>query len=80
MREDADAKAAAERVVQVVLAVLRGYGLDGEQALHATRALRSALHGFVSLEAQQGFGLPLSLDESFSVLVTTIDRGLTGSA
>jgi AcrR family transcriptional regulator len=80
MREDAEAKAAGERVVEVVLAVLRGYGLDGDQALHATRALRSALHGFVSLEAQQGFGLPLSLDESFVVLVTTIDRGLSGAA
>ena len=31
-----------------------GYGLEGEEALHATRAIRSALHGFVLLEAQRG--------------------------
>ncbi|MGO9490018.1 MAG: TetR/AcrR family transcriptional regulator [Solirubrobacteraceae bacterium] len=67
---------AATRVLAVVLAVLRGYGLEGEPALHAARALRSALHGFVSLEAQGGFGLPLSLDQSFAALVALIDRGL----
>jgi AcrR family transcriptional regulator len=68
--------AAAERLVAVVLAVLSGYGLSGEEALHATRVVRSALHGFVTLETQQGFGLPLSLDESFETLVEMLDRGL----
>jgi AcrR family transcriptional regulator len=67
---------AAGRVVAVVLAVLGGYGLEGERALHATRAIRSALHGFVLLETQQGFGLPLDLDESFAALVAVLDRGL----
>jgi AcrR family transcriptional regulator len=69
---------AAGRVVAVVLAVLLGYGLEGEEALHATRAIRSALHGFVLLETQQGFGLPLDLDESFAALVAMLDRGLRG--
>jgi AcrR family transcriptional regulator len=69
---------AATRVVDVVLAVLRGYGLEGEQALHMVRALRSALHGFVSLEAQHGFGLDLSLDDSFAALVAMFDRGFGG--
>lgn len=67
---------AAGRVVAVVLAVLAGYGLEGEKALHATRAIRSALHGFVLLETQQGFGLPLDLDESFALLVAMLDSGL----
>lgn len=73
---DAEAMQAAAEVVEVVLAVLRGYGLAGEDAIHATRALRSALHGFVSLEAEGGFGLPVSLEESFRRLVELIDRGL----
>ncbi len=73
---DPDADAAARRVVEVVLAVLRGYGLEGEPALHQTRALRSALHGFVALEAEEGFGLPLPLDESFEALIALFDRGL----
>jgi hypothetical protein len=52
-----------------VLDVLAGYGLTGADAVHAARALRSALHGFVSLEAAGGFGLPESLDESYDRLV-----------
>ncbi len=67
-----DAPAAAEaagRLVQVVLSVLQGYALEGDEALHATRALRSSLHGFVALESAGGFGLPLDLDVSFARLV-----------
>jgi AcrR family transcriptional regulator len=71
-----DAASAGERVVGVVLAVLRGYGCTGEDALHAVRVIRSALHGFVVLENGGGFGLPLSLDETFERLVAVLDRGL----
>ncbi len=67
---------AAEQLVGVVLAVLRGYGLGGDDAVHAARVLRAALHGFVSLEAEGGFGLPLRLDESFRLLVAVLDTGL----
>jgi AcrR family transcriptional regulator len=74
-RSEAAAEA-GERIVAVVLAVLAGYGLEGDPALHAARAIRSALHGFVLLETGQGFGLPLSLDESFAVLVAMLDSGL----
>ncbi len=79
-RLDGRAAQAAERTVGVVLAVLEGYGLEGEEALHATRAIRAALHGFVLLEAQQGFGLPLDVDESFGRLVEVLDRGLADRA
>ena len=68
-------KAAGRAGVEVVLAVFRGYGLEGDAALHATRCLRSALHGFVSLEAGGGFGLPLDLDVSFEHLLQTLDCG-----
>jgi len=67
---------ASERAVAVVVAVLAGYGLEGERALHATRAIRSALHGFVLLEAEEGFGLALDVDQSFAELVALLDRGL----
>jgi hypothetical protein len=56
--------------------VLRGYGIEGEDALHATRMIRAALHGFVLLEAVGGFALDLSVDESFTRLIATLDRGL----
>lgn len=68
-RDAQAADAAANRLVEVVLNVLAGYDLQGDAALHATRALRSSLHGFVSLENAGAFGLPLALDESFAQLV-----------
>lgn len=74
----ARASEAAERTVDVVLAVLAAYDLQGDEALQATRAIRSALHGFVLLEAGDGFGLPLDVDESFEVLVELLERGLRG--
>jgi AcrR family transcriptional regulator len=66
----------ARPVVDVVLAVLRGYGLEGDDALHATRIVRAALHGFAALETDQGFGIPLDLDETFARLVAVLDTGL----
>lgn len=70
----------ATALVEIVLAVLRGYGLRGEDAFHGARTIRAALHGFVSLEAEGGFGLPLDLDESFTRLIETLDAGLRDSA
>lgn len=67
---------AVTRLVGVVLAVLRGYGLGGRRAIHAARAVRAALHGFVLLESGSGFGLGLPLDDSFGELVALLDRGL----
>ncbi len=62
-------RAAEERVVQIGLAVLASFGLGGDDALHALRGLRSLAHGFATLEAAGGFGLPLDCNESFRRLV-----------
>ena len=59
-----------------MLAVLRGYELDGDDAIHAARIIRSALHGFVALQSAGGFGIPLDLDETFARLVAVLDVGL----
>jgi hypothetical protein len=75
-RSGSDALAAAGAAVDVVVAVLRGYGLDGEEAIHATRIVRSALHGFAALETDEGFGIPLDLDATFARLVAVLDAGL----
>lgn len=74
--EDDDAADAAAQLVGVVLAVLRGYALGGDDAIHAARVVRSALHGFVTLERSGGFAIPLGLDETFARLVAMLDRGL----
>jgi len=70
---------ASDEVVNVCLAVLRGYGLDRRAALHALRGLRSAVHGFATLEAVGGFGIPLSIDESFAWLVECFVGGLNAA-
>jgi AcrR family transcriptional regulator len=63
-------------LLEVVFAVLRGYSLDDDAAIHAARVVRSSLHGFVSLETDAGFGIDLDLDQSFSLLVSVLDQGL----
>ena len=68
--------AAAQALVELLLAVLRGYGLQDEDAIHAVRVVRAALHGFVLLETGDGFGMPLDLDETFERLVQTLHRGI----
>ena len=73
--EDPELQSSGRAAVDVALAVFRGYGLEGDAALHATRCLRSALHGFVTLEAAGGFALALDLTESFEHLLQTLDCG-----
>jgi AcrR family transcriptional regulator len=73
---DEEMRAAAKGAVDVVLAILRGYGLEGDDAIHAARAVRSALHGFVTLETGGGFGIPVDLDESYARMVRALARGL----
>lgn len=74
--DDPEALAAGSDAVNVLTAVLAGYGLTGEDTIHAARAVRSALHGFAVLEAGGGFGIKLDLDESFARMVDLLDRGL----
>jgi AcrR family transcriptional regulator len=77
---DSDTAAAGDRLVQVLAAVLRGYGLEGEDAIHGIRLVRSALHGFVTLESDRGFGMPISLEETYRRLIMMLDRGLRATA
>jgi AcrR family transcriptional regulator len=74
--DDAEHRASAQESVDVVFAVLRSWNLEGDDAVHAARAFRSAVHGFVALEAAGGFAIPVDLDESFERLVATLAGGL----
>lgn len=67
---------AAERAVGVFHAILDGYGISGDDAIDAIRYARSALHGFVALEAAGGFGLPQSVDASYERLIAAVDHAL----
>jgi AcrR family transcriptional regulator len=70
--DDSDDIAASQAVLDVVTAVLAGYQLREDDAIDATRALRSTLHGFVTLELGGDFALPVDVDRSFARLI----RGL----
>ena len=74
---DLDLEAAGRDALEVVLAVLRDYRLEGDEVLHAARALRSALHGFVLLETGGGFGLDLDVTQSYRWLLKMFEAGLT---
>lgn len=72
--------AAGAAVVDVLMAVLRGFGLTGDDAVHGARAIRAAVHGFVSLELAGGFAIPVQLDASFDWTVRALAAGLRAPA
>ena len=75
-RGDEEHRAAASEAVDVMLAVMRGWDLEGDDAIHAVRAFRSAVHGFVAIEAADGFGMAVDIDASFDRLVASLAGGL----
>ena len=74
-KNDPAVEAAAAVMVETCLSVVSGYGLSRREGLHAIRALRSAVHGFVALETAGGFGIPLDVDKSFEWLVSALLKG-----
>jgi AcrR family transcriptional regulator len=76
---DPELQAGEDSVVRIVLAMLDSLGLSDVDAIHAARALRSAVHGFTTLEIAGGFGLKLDLDESFARLIGMLVAGLRSS-
>jgi AcrR family transcriptional regulator len=63
-------------IVRVIARILEGFGIDGDQAIHGARIVRSAIHGFVTLEATGSFVHPQDRDESFAALVDFLVAGL----
>lgn len=74
--DDVSLHKASEDILHVLHLVLLDYELSEVDEVHAIRALRSLVHGFVSLEISGGFGLPVDVDESFRVLMKMFVRGL----
>jgi AcrR family transcriptional regulator len=74
--DDDEGFSAFAEPVGAIVAVLDGLGLAASDAVDLVRSLRSALHGFVTLEASGGFGLPGDIDRSFEVLVDVVISGI----
>jgi hypothetical protein len=63
-------------MLDVLRAILAPFDLDEDRAIHAMRGFRSLVHGFVSLEAVNGFGLKQDVDESFQFVLRSFIAGL----
>jgi AcrR family transcriptional regulator len=74
--DDPELNAVGNRAIEMFLSVLEGWGFRGDDALHRVRVIRSMFHGFVSIEAEGGFAMPLDLDESFELMLQTLIGGL----
>lgn len=74
---DEEVERAGDNIVKLCLSILEQYGLKEEEALHATRGLRSICHGFSSLEQRGGFGLPLHVDESLELSLEAFIKGIS---
>jgi AcrR family transcriptional regulator len=77
---DPEVDRAAARVLRVLFAVLRGFGLGGDDLVHAARVLRAAVAGFAALEAGNGYQNPADVDLSFAFLCRTLAVGLRAAA
>lgn len=75
-----EARKAAAALVEVAYAVVRGFGLNGDDQIHAVRVLRAAVNGFASLESGSGYQLPTPIDDSFAFLTRLLTVGLRAAA
>ncbi len=74
--DEAERAAGGAATVQAMGAVLREWKLQGDDLIHAARSVRSAVHGFITLEAAGGFGYPTGVDASFEALIALLIAGL----
>ena len=70
---DVEHLAAGAAAAGVLSAVLQDYRIEGTDLIDAIRSLRIVLHGCVALEAEGGFGLPQSVDLTFTRLIDALD-------
>jgi AcrR family transcriptional regulator len=74
-----DLQEASERWLAVLYRALAFYGFDREEAIHASRGLRSIVHGFASLE-RTSFRAPVDRDTSFQRMLRSFIQGLRDTA
>ncbi|WP_028649118.1 TetR/AcrR family transcriptional regulator [Nocardiopsis sp. CNT312] len=78
--DDPEAQKIFYAPVEVLTAVLRGFGIGDDRTVHAVRVLRSTLHGFVDLEERGGFGLPDDTEETYRILLDGLVRAFQDPA
>ncbi|MBP2651014.1 MAG: TetR/AcrR family transcriptional regulator [Firmicutes bacterium] len=78
-RNNNELQTAITSLMSIIRTVLKPYSLDDNDNTHTARALRSLMHGFVSLEAAGWFQIPLDRAESYRLMIDTFIRGLDAS-
>ncbi len=72
-----DVTAGAGRdLLDVFVAVMRGYGLEASRATHAIRRLRATAHGFAAIEAGGGFGIPEDIETTYEQVIDMVLQSL----
>jgi AcrR family transcriptional regulator len=67
---------AHDRIVDVFVRVLASVGYEGDEAVHVARLVRSAIHGFVSLEAIGAMTSDVDRETSFTYLIDFLASSL----
>lgn len=75
--EDPDFAPVSKGLLELMLAPWRMLGLSGDDAVHALRGLRAAVHGFTVLERQGLFRMAPAADQTFALLVEATLDGFT---
>lgn len=74
--QDVAGQASGDQVLAVIGAALRKYQLDGDDLTDAIRLVRSALHGFITLESVGGFKQPRQPEATYQRIVEGLDTVL----
>lgn len=78
--DDPELYAVMAEPVFAIAHVLLDMGIPQSQAIHLIRAFRATLHGFLDLEAKDGFGMPVDIDQSFDAAVELMVAGVEAAA
>lgn len=60
-----EAEKLSNEIIKLFGRIVEPLKLDDTTLIHVIRMFRSMLHGFSVLEKKEGFGMPVSVDESF---------------
>jgi len=61
-------------LIRLLSLILKPFNLSWDDEIHLIRGLRSFIHGFVSLELNQGFRMEVTIEESYSRFANMIVR------
>ena len=74
--KDKELLQATFKSVGLVTNILSTVRMDADFGVHIMRSIRSALHGFVSLEAKGNMILKASADESFEIMIDILTESV----